>query len=58
MNYSSFAKGLAAGVAVGGAAVMFSRPMSDKQKHRLHRKTEYVFKNLSNIIDTALEMLK
>jgi len=58
MNYSSFAKGLAAGMAVGTAAVIFVRPMTDKQRHKIQRKTESVFKNIGGIIDTALDMMK
>lgn len=58
MNYSSFAKGLAAGVAVGSAAIIFARPMTDKQRHKLQKKTESVFRNIGGIIDTALDMMK
>ena len=58
MSYSSFAKGLAAGMAVGTVAVIFTRPMTDRQRHKIQRKTESVFKNIGGIIDTALDMMK
>lgn len=58
MQYSSFTKGLAAGFAVGTAVTMFINPISDKQKHRLYKKTEGVFKNIGGIIDTAFDMMK
>ena len=58
MQYSSFAKGLAAGIAVGTAVTVFMKPVSEKQKHRLYKKTEGVFKNIGDIIDTAIDMVK
>lgn len=58
MNMSSFTKGLAAGMAVGSMAVIFAKPMSDKQKHKLKKKTENVFENIGAIFDTALDMMK
>lgn len=58
MSMSSFTKGLTAGIAVGSMTVLFAKPMSDKQKHKLKKKTEHVFENIGGIIDTALDMMK
>lgn len=56
MSMATFAKGLAAGVALGAAAAMIFDPMTDKQRRRLKRKTEGVFKNIGSVIDTAIDI--
>ena len=55
---SSFAKGIAAGLIVGAAVVSFLDPISDKQKHKLQKKTQGVFKNLGGMLDTAMDIMK
>lgn len=58
MNISSFTKGLAAGMAIGSAAVMFTGPVSEKQKHKLQKKTESAFRDIGGMIDAVLDMVK
>lgn len=54
----NFMKGMATGIVVGAAVTMVTDPLSDRQRHKLHKKTEGVFKNVGGIIDTAVEMMK
>ena len=54
MNNTSFIKGMAAGLILGAAATMLCDPVSDRQRHKLMKKTEGVFKNIGGIIDTAI----
>lgn len=56
-KYMNFAKGIAVGLAVGAAAVMFMDPLSDKQRHKLQRKTEGVFRSIGGMIDTAMDIM-
>ncbi len=53
-----FMKGMAAGLVVGAAVAMVADPLSDRQRHKLQKKTEGVFKNVGGIIDTAVEMMR
>ena len=53
-----FMKGMAAGMVVGAAVTMVADPLTERQRHKLHKKTEGVFKNVGGIIDTAVEMMK
>ena len=55
---TSFAKGIAAGLVVGAAVVTFLDPISDKQKHRLQKKTHGMFKSIGGVLDTAMVMMK
>lgn len=53
-----FMKGMATGLVVGAAVTMMTDPGNDRQKHKLYKKTEGVFKNLGGVIDTAVDMMK
>lgn len=57
MSYMNFGKGLALGLAVGAAAVIFADPLSDKQRHKLQKKTEGVFRSIGGMIDTAMDIM-
>lgn len=54
MSCSSFIKGMAAGLLIGAAATMLYDPVSDRQRHKLMKKTEGVFKSIGSAIDTAV----
>ncbi len=58
MNFSAsgFFKGVTAGLVIGAAITMLTDPVSDRQRHRLARKTEGVFKNMGGMIDAAIGM--
>lgn len=58
MNSRGFIKGMAAGVVLGACATMLADPVSDRQRHKMQRKTEGMFKSLGNIIDSAVDMLR
>ncbi|MDD6213734.1 MAG: hypothetical protein PUB42_00885 [Firmicutes bacterium] len=57
-NSSGFVKGMAAGVVLGACATMMVDPVSDRQRHRMQKKTEGVFRNIGNIIDTTIDMFR
>ena len=57
MGSGGFMKGMAAGVLLGACAAMIVDPVSDKQKRKMQKKTEGVFRNIGNIIDSAISIL-
>ncbi len=58
MCSSGFIKGMAAGIVLGACATMLADPISDRQRNKMRRKTEGMFRNIGNIIDTAMDMLR
>lgn len=56
MCTSGFIKGMAAGLILGAAATMLVDPVSDRQRHKLMKKTEGIFKSIGGVIDTAVSM--
>lgn len=56
-NISGFFKGMATGVAIGAAATMVLDPLSDRERKKLAKKTEGVFRNIGSVIDTAVDMM-
>lgn len=58
MRTHGFLKGMAAGLVLGACATMICDPVSDRQRHRMQRKTEGVFRSIGNIIDNAIDMIK
>ena len=57
LGTSGFMKGMAAGMLLGACAAMIVDPVSDKQKRKLQKKTEGVFRNIGNIIDSAISIM-
>lgn len=57
MGSGRFMRGMAAGVLLGACAAMIIDPVSDKQKRKMQKKTEGVFRNIGNIIDSAMSIL-
>ena len=58
MSTQGFIKGMAAGLVLGACATMIWDPVSDRQRHRMQRKTEGVFRSIGNIIDNALDFMR
>jgi len=58
MRSHGFIKGMAAGLVLGACATMLCDPVSDRQRHRMQRKTEGVFRSIGNILDSALDMVR
>lgn len=54
----NFVKGMITGLVVGSAVTMLTDPISDRQRHRIQRKTEGFFRNIGCAIDNALDMLR
>ena len=54
MSHMGFFKGMAAGMIIDAAATMLVDPISDRQRHRLMKKTEGVFRSIGGMIDTAV----
>ncbi len=54
MQNSGFIKGMAAGLILGAAATMLVDPVSDRQRHKLMKKTEGVFKSIGGVVDTVV----
>lgn len=54
MSKSGFIKGMAAGLILGAAATMIVDPVSDRQRHKLMKKTQGVFRSIGGVIDTAM----
>ncbi len=57
-NVSGFMKGMATGLVVGAAVTMIADPMTDRERHKIAKKTEGIFKNIGSVIDTTLGMIK
>ncbi len=54
MSKSGFIKGMAAGLILGAAATMMVDPVSDRQRHKLMKKTQGVFRSIGGVVDTAM----
>ena len=52
-----FFKGVATGMVVGAAVTMMTDPVSDRQRKKIAKKTEGVFKSIGGVIDTAIDMM-
>ena len=57
-NSANFFKGITTGLVIGAAVTMLTDPISDRQRLRLARKTEGVFKNMGSVIDSAISMFR
>ncbi len=54
----NFVKGMVTGLLVGSAVTMFADPISDRQRHKMQKKTEGLFKNVGCALDNAISMFK
>ena len=54
----NFVKGMIAGLVVGSAVTMLADPVSDRQRHRLQKKTEGLFRSIGSALDNAIDMLR
>ncbi len=57
-NFSGFMKGMATGLVVGAAVTMITDPMSDRERNKIKKKTEGIFKNVGSVIDSTLGMMR
>lgn len=54
----NFVKGMITGLVVGSAVTMLTDPISDRQRHKMQKKTEGLFKNIGCALDNAITMFK
>ena len=52
----SFFKGVTTGLIVGAAVTMLADPVSDRQRTKLMKRTEGVFRNMGGMLDAAIGM--
>lgn len=50
----SFIGGVIAGAIVGSALTMVMDPVSDKQRRRMHKGTQSMFKTMGSVIDAMI----
>lgn len=55
---TGFIGGITAGLLLGAAVTMVFDPVSDRQRHKLQKKTEGVFRSIGSVIDTAVEIMR
>ncbi|MDD6736485.1 MAG: hypothetical protein PUE13_09290 [Clostridiales bacterium] len=58
VSNQGFIKGMAAGMVLGACATMLVDPISDRQRHKMQKKTEGLFRNIGNILDTAVDLIR
>lgn len=56
-HYQGFIKGIATGMVMGSAITLMVEP-SRKDKQKLQKKAEGVFRSIGSMIDTAIGMRK
>lgn len=55
---AGFIGGITTGLILGAAMTMVMDPVSDRQRHKLQKKTEGVFRSIGSVIDTAMEIMR
>lgn len=55
---AKFFKGVTAGLVIGAAVTMLTDPISDRQRNRLVKKTEGVFKSMGEMLDSAIAVFR
>ncbi len=58
MNNSQFFKGIGTGIVIGAGLTMLMDPVTDRQRNKLVRKTEGVFKNMGEMVDSIVNLFK
>lgn len=53
---SGFMKGIATGMVLGAAATLVIEQPTSKQRHKMSKKAEGLFRNIGSAIDTAMGM--
>lgn len=57
-NASGFLKGMATGLVVGATTAIILDPLNERERKKLAKKTEGVFRNIGSVIDTAVNMMR
>lgn len=58
MNNSQFFKGIGTGLVIGAALTMLMDPVTDRQRNKLVKKTEGMFRNMGEMVDSVVGMFK
>ena len=58
MNNSQFFKGIGIGLVIGAGTTMLIDPVTDRQRNKLVRKTEGMFKNMGEMVDSVVSMFR
>lgn len=58
MNNSQFFKGIGIGLVIGAGMTMLIDPVTDRQRNKLVRKTEGMFKNMGEMVDSVVSMFR
>ena len=58
MSGSGFVKGMVTGAVVGAVTMMVFDPISTKQRKRMRRQTNHVFRNIGSMVDGIADMRK
>jgi gas vesicle protein len=58
MTGKGFIKGITTGLIVGTAVTMLADPITDRQRHRIKKKTNGMFKTIGGAIDSAMNMMR
>ncbi len=53
-----FVKGMITGLLVGSAVTMLTDPISDRQRHKMQKRTEGFFRNIGGALDNAMGIFK
>ncbi len=54
MKSLSFIGGIIAGAVVGSAVTMFMDPISDKQRRKMHKSSNHMFKTMGSVLDAMI----
>ncbi len=54
MKSLEFIGGVIAGAVVGSAITMFMDPVSDKQRKKMHKKSNHIFKTMGSVLDVMM----
>lgn len=57
MKNVGFFSGVIAGAAIGSVITMFIDPINDKQKRKMHKTSNHMFKTMGSVLD-AMVMTK
>ena len=54
MKNLGFLSGVIAGAAIGSAITMFIDPINDRQRRKMHRSSNHMFKTMGSVIDAMM----
>ena len=58
MANAGFVKGVACGMIVGTVTALIMDPISDRERNKIKKKTNGVFKSIGGVIDTVVDIVR